>query len=154
MRTPITFLLGACAALAACSGDALPSGEPAEAAAPGAADPHKGHHMGPSAEAAKEKREFVEVFVEHFGAQTCDDSELIGTMRRTEADGAGEYTRAYQSSAACADDLKGILETRGFAQPEDGVFLSETRDGTTEKVVIRLADEGSRAGIEWEVVQK
>nr|WP_298927608.1 hypothetical protein [uncultured Erythrobacter sp.] len=114
-------------------------------------DPHAGHHMGPSKEAAREKAEFVEVFVDHFDAQECKSSELIGTMQRKEPDGSGLYIRSYQTSPSCVDDLKTVFETRGFDEFEAGRYISETDDGTTERVVIRMADDGSRAGVEWEV---
>lgn len=151
MRYSFIITAGMAAFLAACSPDANISEGARQDGALSGADPHDGHHMGPSKEAAREKREFVETFVDHFDVQECQDSELIGTMRRSEPDGSGLYTRAYQISVACTVDLKAAFEARGFDEIETGRYVGETTDGTIERVVIRMADDGSRAGVEWEV---
>ncbi|MBD2841941.1 hypothetical protein [Erythrobacter rubeus] len=145
---PLTLV---CASLAACSAQPEPSGQ-SDASAEMVS--HEGHHMGPSEEAAREKRQMVAEFVDRFEAQQCEDSELIGTMRRREADGSGLYIRAYQSPVGCAEDMPAVLKSLGFSQTEDGRFVSEDGEGSSEAVLIRIADDGSAAGIEWEVDQQ
>lgn len=151
MKNSIVIIAGLSAFLGACSAEPIISESSAQDVASAGADPHAGHHMEPSEEAAREKRQFAEVFANHFDAQECESSELIGTMRRTEPDGAGLYVRSFQVPVACAEALKSVLETRGFDEPEAGSYVSEAVESTTERVVIRMADDGSRAGVEWEV---
>ncbi|MBV7259886.1 hypothetical protein [Erythrobacter crassostreae] len=154
MRNSVIILAGVTVFLAACSAEPGTSEGSPQAEASSSADPHDGHHMGPSKEAAREKQEFAEALADHFDAQECRSSELIGTMRRTEPDETGLYVRSYQASAVCADELKVAIEARGFSEAEPGRYINEPDGGKTERVVIRMADDGSTAGIEWEVETK
>ena len=157
MKTSAILSIGIAIALAGCSGpteapEAPEAGE--ETGTPSKMDAHAGHRMKISEQEAAKKQEIVQVLVERFDAQGCAGADVIGTMRRTEASGAESFLRAYQASVSCSDEVKAALTSDDFSETEPGLYASETEDGMTERVSIRVAPDGSAAGIEWEIDQK
>ncbi|MEO0591709.1 MAG: hypothetical protein AAFZ11_14290 [Pseudomonadota bacterium] len=154
MKTSAILLAGIAGALAGCSAQTEAPEVGEETGAPSEMDAHAGHRMKISDQEAAKKKEIVQVLVDRFDAQGCTGADVIGTMRRTEASGAVSFLRAYQASVSCSDEVKAALISSDFAQTEPGLYASAAEDGTTERVLIRVADDGSAAGIEWEIDQK
>jgi len=147
MKISTLLLVGVAGALAGCSAqtEAPEGGE--ETGSPSEMDAHAGHRMKISEEEAAKKKEIVQVLVDRFDAQGCTEADVIGTMRRTEASGAESFLRAYQASVSCSDEVKAALTSSGFVETEPGLYASAAEDGTTERVLIRVADDSSAAGI-------
>ncbi|MEL6485863.1 MAG: hypothetical protein AAFQ13_01785 [Pseudomonadota bacterium] len=147
MRRGGFALAGIAAVLAACSP------EPQDAdTSPNSGEPFT---MTPSPEVAQNGAQaLVDMLVDRFDAPECLQASTLAMMRKTDPDGAVVIVRAYEAPLACADQLKTAFETLGFAEKEAGLYHGSSADGTTERVSVKLADDGSAAGIEWEIDQK
>ncbi|MEM6857844.1 MAG: hypothetical protein AAF559_08225 [Pseudomonadota bacterium] len=152
--TALTLAASFAAALAGCSDTAEKPETSEETGASMEMDPHAGHKMAISDEEAAKKKAVLQVLIDRFDVKGCDGADVVGTMRRTEPSGAEMVVRAYQTSVSCSDEVKAALKSSGFSESEPGLYASEAVDGTSERVLIRVAEDGSAAGIEWEINQK
>lgn len=162
MRIFVTIAFGACAALAACSPASEPSSEVSEIADDGAqmasreGEGHEGHNMMKmevSEREARDKEEAAALLVERFDAQSCVRADMLGTVRKSEPDGAQTILRAFSAPVACAEEVSAAFEAKRFAQTEPGIHSASSGD-TKERVLIDRAEDGSGSIIEWEVDQK
>ncbi|MDJ0977505.1 MAG: hypothetical protein QNI87_03135 [Erythrobacter sp.] len=154
-----SWFLPACvvAVLAACAPEPDAPGEAPEPDVPGdaqasKASAHEGHRMPEVSEReARDKKEAAEMLVARFDAEECQRIDLIGRVRRTDADGGRRVLHAYGASAACAKELTATVTALGFDETGPGLFAGGPFDGAMERVLIEIADDGSGAMIEWEV---
>ena len=151
MRISLSVLAGLAVALAACSADTDVAEAGGETQMAGEMDPHAGHKMTIDEGEAREKKRIVQLLVDRFDAQECLGSDLVATMRRTDAQGGETFLRAYQASTACADDLEETFGATGFTESEEGLFSKETDKGGNDRVLLTVAEDGTAAGVEWEV---
>ncbi|MEM7700902.1 MAG: hypothetical protein AAF251_03090 [Pseudomonadota bacterium] len=154
MKSKNLVCLSLAAALAACaSKPGLPGeGEMVDHSEHGSG--HSGHDMAPTSEEAAEKQSHTEKLVERFDARGCGEAEVLATMRKTEPDGSATILRAYQAPTKCVTELNAAVETLGFSESKPGLFGSASAGGTTERILIEVADDGDGAVIEWEMDQK
>ena len=154
MKAPVIILASVTAALAGCSAQTDTPEVDEETGASMEMDAHAGHKMTISDEEVAKKKAVLQVLIDRFDVKECDGADVVGTMRRTEASGAESFLRAYQASVPCSEELTAALKFSGFVEIEAGLFASEAKNGSSERVLIRGADDGSAAGIEWEIDQK
>jgi len=147
MKTEICLSLGLALTLAACAS------EPAASDGSEMTD-HSGHHMMVSEEEAAKKQSISDSLADRFDAKQCAEAEALATMRKTEPDGRETVLRAFQAPNACVEELNAAFDTVGFTQTEPGIYAGGSTEGTTERLLIETAEDGSGAVVEWEVETK
>jgi len=152
LKTSLFLCAGLAAAMAACSAAPETSGD-AEMAAKmdGQGVDHSGHHMMVSEEEAAKKQSISDSLADRFDAKQCGEAEALATMRKTEPDGSKTVLRAFQAPTTCVEELNAAFETLGFTQAEPGLYASGSTEGTTERLLIEMAEDGSGAVVEWEI---
>lgn len=95
----------------------------------------------------------VNQLVDRFEAKACLKASPVASMRKTSPEGVF-VVRAYSAKPDCLEELYAAFDTLGFAEKEPGLYHGASADGTTERVSVQLADDGSGGGIEWEIDQK
>lgn len=114
-------------------------------------DAHEGHHMVEVSEReARDKEAAAKDLKARFAVESCDNADLIGTVRRTQAEGGGTLLRAFQASAACGEALTAAVGTLGFETTEPKVFAAGDAEDEAERILIDVAQDGSGTIIEWE----
>ena len=145
----IVQLAAACglAVVAACSPQSTAEGSTKDSQEP--------FTMTPPPEVAESgAQQLVAMLVDRFDAMPCLEASPVAMMRKTEPDGAVSIVRAYSAPMACVDELLVGFETLGFEEREPGLYHGSSADGTTERVSVELTEDGTGAGIEWEIDQK
>lgn len=103
---------------------------------------------------ARDKQEAMSLFVERFELEACGDVDMLGRVRKTEADGTETILRAFASSNACADEVQARVQALEFAESEPGIYALTADDGGSDRVFIQREEDGSGAVVEWEAVSK
>ncbi|MEM1195912.1 MAG: hypothetical protein AAGH57_07385 [Pseudomonadota bacterium] len=151
MKSRVLVSFGVTIALAACSAepDAASDAEEPDASL------HNGHQMMEvSEEEARDKHEAADLLVARFDAPACQKVDLLGTVRRTSPDGGERLLRAYGATSECAAALDASVKTLEFNEVEPNIFAGAAPDGSADRVFIEVAEEGSGAIVEWEVIRQ
>lgn len=136
MKRALIALMGPALGVTACSAE--PESQPPDTP------------EAPQTPRVADKMENVTRLVDRFSADACLEANPVATMRRTGPAGK-TVLRAYAAPIACADEISAALETRGFSETAPGIFAYSSAGETNERVSIERAEDGSGAGIEWEV---
>ena len=151
MRSKICFSLVLSAVLAACSAEP----EAPEAAMTGEGMAHEGHHkMELSEREVRDKDEAATMLAERFGVETCGEADMMGRVKRTDAQGTQTVVLGFSATSECADEVQAAVGTLGFTETEPGVYASATTGEVSDRVFIQRGEDGASAVVEWEAVQK
>ena len=149
MKSKTFVFFGACAALTSCSA------EPEVSQDDHSAMGHEGHHMVEVSEREeRDKEEAASLFIARFEVEQCGGVDMLGRVRKTEADGTQTILRAFAASNDCADEVKAVVEGLDFSETEPGVYASTESDEGRDRVFIQREEDGSGAVVEWESVGK
>ena len=155
MKSEICLSLSLALTLAACASEPGVSDDGAmtDHAEHQSAD-HSGHDMSVSKEEAAKKQSISDSLADRFDAEQCADAEALATMRKTEPDGRATVLRAFQAPKACVEELNAAFDTLGFTQTEPGIYAGGSTEGTTERLLIEMAKDGSGTLVEWEIEKR
>lgn len=151
MRSKICFSIALCAALAACSEQP----ENPDAAMGGEGMAHEGHHkMELSEREVRDKQAAATLLAERFGVESCGEVDMMGRVKKTDAEGTQTVLLGFSATAECADEVQAAVSDLGFTETEAGVFVSSTTGEVSDRIFVQRGDEGKSAVVEWEAVQK
>ena len=151
MRSKICISIALYAALAACS--AQP--ETPDAGMSGEGMAHEGHHkMELSEREVRDKQEAATLLAERFGVESCGEVDMMGRVKRTDAEGTQTVVVGFSATAECADEVQAAAGDLGFTETETGVFASSISGEASDRIFIQRGDDGESAVVEWEAVQK
>lgn len=154
MRSKTCFsivLCAACAALAACSAEP----ETPDTALSGVGMAHEGQHkMELSDREVRDKNEAAAMLAERFAVKACGEADMMGRVKKTDAQGTKTVVLGFSASAECADEVQAAVGTLGFTETEPGVYADASSGEVSDRVFIQRGEDGSSAVVEWEAVQK
>jgi len=84
-----------------------------------------------------------------FGLETCDDLRVVGSYRRTDAQGF-QSTLAYSAPAACIVAMRDAAIARGFAEGAGGRYELDPEGPESEALTFYGSPGQPRGAFEWE----
>jgi hypothetical protein len=92
----------------------------------------------------------IELVLDAFGTPSCEDAQLVGSVRVTRPGGGRERILAFEAGEPCLADLRAAALGRGFT--DDGSGRLSFEDGARRRETLLFYAEGG--AFEWEVEEQ